>query len=564
MLTDLAIEKHGLSDELVVLMHAYASTRASLRGVADAVLSSHPNADVLVPQYPSGILANEDPCELAEELVDAIDYAVGERKRHTGTYQNIILVGHSLGALLVRKAYVYARGKASDSSASFLPAERAWAHRVSRIILFAGMNRGWSLRPRPSHMTPLRQYATLIAVALAVAVRQGRLIRSIRKGSPFIVNLRAQWINLMRSADTDLPPTIQLLGTIDELVSEQDHIDLQSGINFIYRRVPNTNHKNVVDFTDSEARRLAAFKYALDTPQDGLESQYVIPLKQKLDRSVEHIVFVMHGIRDQGFWPAELEKEIQTQADQVGVKVVVITSGYGYFPMLPFLFRFRRQRNVRWFMDQYTEALARYPRAKFSFVGHSNGTYLLASALEHYQVSKFYRAVFAGSVVRRNFPWDQMVREERLVALKNYIASKDWVVAWFPEFLERFLNSDVGSGGYDGFTDDEGQQHAVTFIKGSHGAAVTRATFPAVARFVLTGEDSDNAALLVGERSNFVSILSRFCWAIWLGLGALLATGGFFVIPRAAASLANLGLPYAPAVSTLIYLALVGLLMFSF
>jgi hypothetical protein len=295
-----------------------------------------------------------------------------------------------------------------------------------------------------------------------------------------------------------------------------------------------------------------------------LENQYVIPQKQKVDPSVMHVVFVMHGIREQGFWPAELEREILRQANVQRTRVEVITSGYGYFPMLPFLFRFRRQKNVRWFMDHYTEALARYPKAKISFVGHSNGTYLLASALENYQVSTFFRAVFAGSVVRRDFPWDQTVADDRLVALKNYIGSSDWVVAWFPEFLERFMGSDVGSGGFDGFTNDAGQQHAVTFIKGSHGAALTDKTFPAVARFVLTGEDRDDPTLLVRERSPVVLALSKFCWLVWLGIIGVLGVGGFVLIPRLAALIAGLGVPFPLAPASILYLAVIALLMFSF
>ena len=50
--------------------------------------------------------------------------------------------------------------------------------------------------------------------------------------------------------------------------------------------------------------------------------------------------------------------------------------------MLPFLLSAYRRKNVEWLMDRYTEVVARYPNATVSYIGHSNGTYLLAKALE--------------------------------------------------------------------------------------------------------------------------------------------------------------------------------------
>src|SRR5262249_47365616 len=123
---------------------------------------------------------------------------------------------------------------------------------------------------------------------------------------------------------------------------------------------------------------------------------------------------------------------------------------YGYFPMLKFLLFSERQKNVRWFMDQYVEALARYPNATMDFIGHSNGTYLLASGLTSYVACKFNRAVFAGSVVPCDFPWSRLVGEGRIKAIRNYVASADWVVGIFPTIFERF-GGDVGGAGMFGF-----------------------------------------------------------------------------------------------------------------
>jgi hypothetical protein len=41
--------------------------------------------------------------------------------------------------------------------------------------------------------------------------------------------------------------TVQLLGTIDDLVSPDDNIDLVSGKDFVYLEVPESGHRNVID-----------------------------------------------------------------------------------------------------------------------------------------------------------------------------------------------------------------------------------------------------------------------------------------------------------------------------
>ena len=56
-------------------------------------------------------------------------------------------------------------------------------------------------------------------------------------------------------------------------------------------------------------------------------------------------------------------------------------------------------------MDQYTQNLAKYPNSdgRISYIGHSNGTYILASALDRYPSLRVNQIVFAGSVVRTDY-----------------------------------------------------------------------------------------------------------------------------------------------------------------
>ena len=218
-----------------------------------------PNADIVLPKLPAGTFSFADPNAIVQQLLELIDRAWAERQHCPDgqSYARIILVGHSLGALLARKVYVCACGQNAD--APFEPEivqrgepTREWASKVERIILFAGMNRGWTI----SHHLPL-QKAILIRLGVFIGdilklIRRRRLLYfQMRRGAPFITQLRIQWLSLLRHASMDKQGlgnalVIQLLGSIDDLVAPDDNLDLVTGQNFIYLDVPRSGHGNKV------------------------------------------------------------------------------------------------------------------------------------------------------------------------------------------------------------------------------------------------------------------------------------------------------------------------------
>jgi len=97
-------------------------------------------------------------------------------------------------------------------------------------------NRGWKIEQRPRHMPRWKWFSFRLAAKLHRWFRVAKLINSARKGAPFVVNLRIQWISLIRNRQR-IPPTIQLLGTVDDIVEQEDNVDVQSGAEFIYKDV---------------------------------------------------------------------------------------------------------------------------------------------------------------------------------------------------------------------------------------------------------------------------------------------------------------------------------------
>ncbi len=511
--TTLAVVVHGLS-------------RRTLETVPPVVAQYLPAADILTPIYKAGYLSNADAGAIAREISEAIDQQWRKHKSKTGSeYQRIILIGHSRGALMVRKAYVIACGAAGDlAREGMVPAPKPWRTAVERIILLAGMNRGWSLSPRPTKM-PWARWVTFRTLAwFGRLTGQAKLLNDIRQGAPFIANLRVQWIRLGRIQP--MPLTVQILGDQDDLVLPSDNIDVQAGKNFIYLNAPpGTTHSTIVELGDPDRR--AVFERALLGTD--LSSEYTVPAEQEEDRNVERVVFIVHGIRDFGSWTGRLSDKLKELAKGRNLHIETRQSSYGYFPMGRFLLLSERQKNVRWFMDEYTEVLARYPNVeRVDFVGHSNGTYLLGSALRNYQASTFGQIVCAGSVLPRNYEWDRMETARRITGVRNYLASQDWVVGIFPNLFD--FRGDIGGGGFFGFMREPARRNQFQYVRGGHGAALVDDNFDSIAAFVLDNRlEPPPEKIRQLEPSGIAEFLSKFRWAVWLLLVALVLAAGVYV-----------------------------------
>ena len=540
--------------ELIVMFHAFDSGPESLKPLLDQLRRDgdrFERSDILRLTLPFSMFSTTSPEDAVADALARIDEAWSAKAATGQAYENIIIIGHSIGALYARKAYVVASGE--RTAAPFEPkldaslsarriatsrAPRPWAHRVSRLVLLAGLNRGWSIS---HHMSLDRTLKMTVGTWMGKAMGLfgvTPIAFSARRGSPFITQLRLQWLELRKDSKftsnegtrcIPSPPVggacvIQLLGNVDDLVPPEDNVDALTGDDFIYLDVPRSGHASVIDVNDPKhgRERAGIILSALKLDDFSAISARLSGMTLEPNHKVKHVVFVMHGIRDEGYWTERISRRVVKYSREIEKQEVATeTSSYGYFPMLSFLQPGARQDKVEWLMDRYTTAKAQYPNANFSYVGHSNGTYLLAKALQDYPAVKFRNVVFAGSVVNRDFDWSKLMEQQRVGKVLNFVASADWVVAWFPKALQDLGLQDLGSAGYDGFSKLPNINKG--YVIGGHGAALDEDWWDAIATFVVTGNYSQPTNTnVLAKPASWVSYPALVSWAIWIVIAAVL------------------------------------------
>lgn len=541
---------------LVVLLHAFRHTPSRLDHVARIVREEKRAAHIIVPPLPLSWRSREDLTDVAVNVVTLIDQQVQHRAdQQWDEFDEIIMVGHSTGSMISRKAYVIICGEISEapfvhrrqSNPSRLSPRMPWAHRVRRIVQLSGMNGGWSVS---HHMGLRRSLEFTVGSAFAhlvLSITHRRLaIDHIRRGAPFLTGLRLQWLAMLKQArdkKLDTAMVVQLLGTVDDLVSPDDNIDMVTGSDFIYMDVARTGHVEMIEMDSSDAgqARRNKFVLALTGTKEALLKASVVPSDpDRIARSsggFTDVVFVVHGIRDTGFWTHKIARQVQAAGRKLRPprNYATVTSTYGYFPMLSFLLPWRRREKVAWLMERYVSARSLYPDAHFDYVGHSNGTYLLADALKDNPACRFHNVVFAGSVVRRNYDWALAADRSQMSSVLNYVATNDKVVACFPGALERLGFQDLGSAGHAGFEQAHPQNRQVSevcFVEGGHGAALSEQHWVDIANFICTGKAPEQVK--VGKQNPSAVFFGKHPWIAWVLILSVFAalTLGISTIPQ--------------------------------
>ena len=451
-----------------------------------------------------------------------------------GGFNDVILVGHSMGGLIVRQAYLLASGAVPGEEAS------RWASRVSRVVLMASLNRGVELKRAPW----LRVIAWIVRILPFVPHLR---VTDVIRGSDFLTGLRINWIrHFGEIAEAERrgargedhrgkrsPVIVQLLGTKDGVVDKEDSKDLLAFPGGHYLEVPDADHKVLyrIELAPDPALRYAVLR-------EGFVGNFQNDVvRDSADDPIRRVVFLLHGIRASNVdaWVKGLERRIKDRDPQ---HTIVRHPTYGYFTAMRFALPTVRRKNIAVFQDWYTEALAEHPTAEFNIIAHSNGTYIFGRSLLATPGMRFTNVALAGSVLPQDF-WQHSERLRKQIGrIRNDRANRDWPVALLCGALTGLRMRDVGTAGFAGFLG--GATDEIAYYPGGHGEALKPDYQDLLVDFIFGGVAKEPAKLSESpgyfrQLSNAMPYLAPILvLAAAAGIGWFVFEGGVVHAQRAA------------------------------
>lgn len=407
----------------------------------------------------------EKGISLSRQLKAKID----AKWRNQNRFEEVILIGHSLGGLLIRQAYLLASGMYPDYDQS------PWYRCVSRFVLFASPNRGLA----PTQYL-IWQMVIALEKATSFSLRKWMPLQDFIRGSAFITNLRIDWIRHFSKFYYPLT-VVQLLGTRDGNITRDDSVDLEQFPDAFHIDIPDAENTNIHCINSAEDReeRYQLIKKAI-LSDEALENNFnLLPSIAK-----NNVVFILHGIRaSNSGWVEQIKQKIFEEYPDTEV----ITSSYDYFSAFKFVLPGFRQSNIAWFQDEYSYYFAKYPNIDFHFIGHSNGTYILGESLKTVPGMKFKRVYLAGSVLPREYPWKKIFDKGQVDMICNARSSFDWPVGILCSALRGVGMRDIGTGGFDGFLMGDNRLKELYYFDGDHGKPLDESNHINIIEYILTG-----------------------------------------------------------------------------
>jgi pimeloyl-ACP methyl ester carboxylesterase len=456
-----------------------------------------------------------------ERVANELRAILDQEYHDHGPFERVVLMGHSVGGLLVRRVFLDGARKGEP-----------WASRVERVVLLAGLSRGYlvGLRGRAIEDPKARKLKLLAdfgcrAVLPAANSLSGlgipRLtITDAIAGSEFVTSLRLRWMHEFPRLPRP-PVVVQVLGTDDEFVEPEDALDLAQFPGCGIVRVPGADHETVLDVRGERAAHYRPIRRAVLDPPESADSP--------APTDPRPVVFLLHGIHANRYgWVAKMRDHLLAHHPQFEV----FDRSYGAFTFLDFVRPGRRHAYASWFLDQYTQAMARNPGQPLHFVGHSFGTFVLGNGLLRYADIRFDRVVLAGTVLPTGYDWAERHRQGQVACLRNVMATKDVPVAILSRGLGWLNRNEIGSAGFHGFENLEPQMQEYRQV-GGHGAAFDRPEdYERIAAFLSQGyaatdrNEQDHPSTLMRIASGLATLYVPLLVAgLVLGVPLLLLTG---------------------------------------
>lgn len=126
---------------------------------------------------------------------------------------------------------------------------------------------------------------------------------------------------------------------------------------------------------------------------------------------------------------------------------VPIPLDYGFFSVMRLISSRQRKKKVDWLREKM-ECIPEFQQGgKLSVIAHSFGTYLVAELIEKYQMLRFDKIIFAGSIVNEDYDWHGVLSRRQVNLFRNDYGRLD---PW-PQ-LAKTIVPRTGNSGQRGFS----------------------------------------------------------------------------------------------------------------
>jgi pimeloyl-ACP methyl ester carboxylesterase len=444
---------------LLVIVPATAQNSTNWRSFLER-LGTEPEASSLATLiFEHGITATT--AGHADRFAELLSSCIQQKVSVRG-YQSVTLMGHSIGGMLARRAYLLASGAVIDRP----PSPNSWADRVDKILLVASVNRGIRMNSDVSWWFPAADWL------LRTVPHPQLVLEDFMLGSAFIADTRIAWIRLfgrLNRTSKGPPQVVQFWGTEDSVVNEADNADLAAFSGPVLTRIPGAKHSNIrrlePGFAADPASRWLQFREQLFGDHPSYVPKSFPP---------KRVLFIVPGIRDStmSHWVSELGH----RAESVYGRENIEEPEYGYFSAAHFAVRPLRREKIKLFRDRYSDLIAENPETQFDFIGHSNGTYIFGHSLLSTPSMTFRNVVLIAPVLPTDFDWNLVFNRRQVYGSIRYDAARwDWPVGILCPALRALGFSDVGPSGVVLFGDgtmDPSRLRKVGWYDGGHGEAL--------------------------------------------------------------------------------------------
>ncbi len=481
---------------LLVLVSGIRSPRRMLRKCAKIMSQNILESDILRLRIDNALFSNSSPYEVSAQINDLINAQFNKKAKSGSEYEKIVIAAHSFGALFVRKAVLCASAsygiRTPKLANRVIKEDLPWRRKLDRLVFLGGINSGFERLQT--------WYVHAICVVLEL-MGISKLLLSLEAGSPFVETLRQEWISLIRKPfESKSPKTIQLVGDDDWIVGRENDIDLDvnnfapdSAGHYVFE-IGGSAHFSILDMSlddDSElsldARRARTFLDALTNSKEELGNKSLqspigagITELQRREK-VRRFILVYDDAHDMDLWietlPQAKEKIFADRDD-----IIVSREQPPRLSRFSFLFNFlgRREAQLRWYNSKITKINAQYPNADLSVIAIKNGTWIASNSILENRQQKIKTLLLVGSILPRQFPWDELVKQGRVDIVCNALAHEDLFTAIIGGFYQFLLNNfplfarmrcfQLGDSGFRGFNWIGSNMGEISYIAGTSDA----------------------------------------------------------------------------------------------